>query len=1059
MLNQSSAARPDAVLPAYKAIIAVATFGVWLLGFVDVFGQGLFSGELHPGLGFYPASFYLFTLVVGLAALRRGYGPTWLEGVASGRVTLGVTVVLWLLTILRMAEQLFELPYLAFLDGVFGAPSEGSFTSFWLIALLTLLHSLDAHVAHRRSSRAAWLSYALLCAIVLLALHQVGDLVLAIGHYDLEGLSLIASVMICSFAGFIASDAPAVGLLYDERTPKTNALGLAALVVVLVWVFAADIIVDRTLYILSAGALVLAGLPFALSALGASELQKRIAAGEMTPEGVLTKFVPERRYFGNTYNPSGVVGRLAAYAVFDAPEWQRYAIQAVVTFALAYGAIALGRTADTPIAAIWWANGYLAYCLVLRPKTQWAASVVLFYAVVLFVNLLAGNPFVASTVLSGVNAVEGVVIATLIVAIFGLRVHGRQLSSVRISVSSYTALILAVILVNAFGGPIGGGLVTFLFEGSLALNMLSWGSGGLIGSGTILMLFSGKVLEQHLGFKRLEPRIQRFGLIACLYVGTIFALYAFLPVNALLAMPHMPFVVLSLPLVLLSSLYQAGRVFVVTSSIYFYLVQSRLGLDGWLTQVKLTLAITIVASIITLALVARYVSAKAREAETRALDLAPNALLTLDAQRRVLTISKNAQEWFDASEAKLVGRHFDDLFEDFTPHAQAVTDQFQANPRASYTAQVTRTLASGATLTLEVTFQGTGDVSLPYAYVVSVMDVTKETQLIRSQHSLIDNSQSILLVQDIRWNSLQCSDAWCEFTGYSREETIGHDLHEFIHPEDKARAMVERDKLLSDRGYEPLSEEAYRLITKSGVTKHIQIRTAQPLEGSRKQFLTTFFDLTELIESRAYLYNLVERDELTGLYSRRGLKERFSDGMRKKTAGVYILDLDHFKSVNDSYGHEAGDALLSAMGQTMTRLTETVGCAARLGGEEFAIIRPWQGWEEAKEFGEALRVALEQTVVVDGARPISRTASIGIAMLDTSEALSDAMRLADHFAREAKKRGRNMVCAGEEEELRALALRGTFITAEEVQLALEAGEFYYAVQPIWNVGGSAHRRV
>jgi EAL domain-containing protein (putative c-di-GMP-specific phosphodiesterase class I) len=155
--------------------------------------------------------------------------------------------------------------------------------------------------------------------------------------------------------------------------------------------------------------------------------------------------------------------------------------------------------------------------------------------------------------------------------------------------------------------------------------------------------------------------------------------------------------------------------------------------------------------------------------------------------------------------------------------------------------------------------------------------------------------------------------------------------------------------------------------------------------------------------------------------------------------------------VNDSYGHEAGDALLSAMGQTMMRLTETVGCAARLGGEEFAIIRPWQGWDEAKEFGEALRLALEQTVVIDSARTISRTASIGIAMLRASEALSDAMHLADHLAREAKVRGRNMVCAGEEEELHTLELRGTFITTEEVQLALEAGEFYYAVQPILDV--------
>ena len=1191
MVHQPASARPDAVLPVYKAIIAVATFGVWLLGFVDVFGQGLFSAELHPGFGFYPASFYLFTLVVGLAALRRGYGPTWLEGVASRKVTLGVTVVLWLLTILRMEEQFFEHPYLAFLDAVFGAPTEASFTSFWLIAFFTLLHSLDAHVARRRSSRVAWLSYGLLCAIVMLALHQVGDLVLAIGHPDLEGLSLIASVMICSFAGFIASEAPAVGLLYDERTPKTNAFGLAALVVVLVCVFAVGMIVESTLYVLSAGALVLVGLPFELSALRSSELQKRIAAGDMTPEGVLTKFVPERRYFGNTYTPSGVFGRLTAYAVFDAPEWQRYAFQAVVTFALAYGAIALGRSADTPIATIWWANGYLAYCLVLRPKTQWSASIALFYATILFVNLLAGNPFVPSSLLSGVNAVEGVVIANLIVAIFGLRVHGRQLSSMRISVSTFTALILAVILVHVFGSLIGGGLVTFLFEGSLALNMLTWGSGGLIGSATILTLLSGKVLEQHLGFKRLEPRIQRFGLIACLYVGTIFAFYAFVPVNALLAMPHVFFVVLSLPLVLLSSLYQAGRVFVVTSSIYFYLLQSRLGLDGWLTQVKLTLAITIIASIITLDLVARYVSAKGREADRRALDLAPNALLTLDAQRRVLTISKNAQEWFDASEAKLEGRRIDDLFEDFTPHAQAVTDLFEANPRASYTARVTRTLASGVTLALEVTFQGTGDVSLPYAYVASLADVTdletsrraletknieaegaraeaeawlqvlesspsatllldssfiirnaslgwtrltgfsrdetigrdfvsflaeeeqdrawearqvalpamqtggdeavntwtlrtnsgaklqvtimanavagptvEETMFVSSvtnitelatqkalADTLLNRNAAMIISQSDDWKIQTCSDAWINQLGYTREETVGHDLTEFMEPEDAVISKEFRETLKSQKASKNMGRNSLRFRSKTGGLHYVELQSVTEKFGPDWINIITITDFTPLMEAQEQLKRLVSYDELTGLYSRRGLKEQFGDRFRIKDAGVYILDLDHFKSVNDSYGHEAGDALLSAMGQTMMRLTETVGCAARLGGEEFAIIRPWQGWAEAKEFGEALRVALEQTVVVDGARYISRTASIGIAMLPVSEDLSVAMRLADDFAREAKMRGRNRVCAGEEEELHALALSGAFITAEEVQLALEAGEFYYAVQPIRNV--------
>ena len=1174
MPHQSPAAHPNSILPAYQTIIVVATLGVWLVGFVDVFGQGLFSDELHPGLGLYPASFYLFTLVVGLAALRHGYGPTWLEGVASARVTLGVTVVLWLLTILRMAEQFFELPYLAFLDVMIGAPSEEAYTSFWFISFLTLLHSLDAHVAHRRSSSAAWLSYGLLCAIVMPVVHQVGNLALVIGHYDLEGLSIICSVMICSFAGSIASESPAVGLLYDQRSPKTNAFGMVALVVVMLGFFAADMIgkstqlssVSHLMNIFYAGALVLAGLPFALSALRSSELQKRIAAGDMTPEGVLTKFVPERRYFGNTYRPSGVFGRLSAYAIFDAPEWQRYAIQAVVTFALVSGAIALGRMADTPIAAIWWANGYFAYCLVLRPKTQWAASIALFYAVVLFVNFMAGNQFVASTVLSGVNAVEGVVVAILIVAISGVRVHGRQISVERISVGSYTAVILVGMLVHVFGSLIGGGLVTFLFEGSLALNMLTWGSGGLIGSGTILMLFSGKVLEQHLGFKQLEPRIQRFGLFACLYVGTVFALYAFLPVNALLAAPHIPFVALSIPLMLLPSLHQAGRVFVVTSSIYFYFVQSRLGLDGWLTQVKFTFIITVIASVITLALVARYVSAKAREAERRTLDLAPNALLTLDAQRRVLTISKNAQEWFEVSETRLVGRRIDDLFEDFKPHAQLATDQFKVNLTASYMAKLTRTLASDATLTLEVTLKGNDDVSLPYAYVVSVTDVTELknslraleaknieaesaraeaeawlqvlerspsatllrdssfiirnvsqgwTQLtgfsrdetigreflsflveeeqdraqaarqesltaIKTGHdeafnvwtlrtnscaklqvtimgnavagptaqdamvvssvtnitdlatqkaladTLLNRNAAMVISQSDDWKIQTCSDAWTNQLGYTREETVGHDLTEFMEPEDAMISKEFRETLKSQKASKNVIRNTLRFRTKAGELRQIELQSVvTELEGNFVN-IVTLVDVTDMMRTQHQLQMLVQRDELTGLYSRRGLKEMFSDGMRKKTAGVYILDLDHFKSVNDSYGHEAGDVLLSAMGQTMTRLTETGGCAVRLGGEEFAIMRPWQGWEEAKEFGEVLRLALEQTVVVNGARPISRTASIGIAMLRASESLKDAMRLADDFAREAKARGRNMVCAGEEEELHALRLRGTF---------------------------------
>ena len=337
------------------------------------------------------------------------------------------------------------------------------------------------------------------------------------------------------------------------------------------------------------------------------------------------------------------------------------------------------------------------------------------------------------------------------------------------------------------------------------------------------------------------------------------------------------------------------------------------------------------------------------------------------------------------------------------------------------------------------------------SYVSAVTDVTDLVRQKILAETLLNRNAAMIISQSSEWKVLTCSDAWINQLGYTREETVGHDLLEFMEPEDAVISKEFRETLKSHGVENRIVRNSVRFRSKTGELRYVELQSVLEGAGSDWINIITMTDVTPLMEAKEKLQKLVNEDELTGLYSRRGLKERFDDEFHNKDTGVYIFDLDHFKSVNDSYGHEAGDDLLRDIGQTIKRLTETGGCAARLGGEEFAIIRSWQGWEEAKEFGEALRLALEQTVIVYGGRHISRTASIGIAMLPVSAPLSEAMHLADHFAREAKKRGRNIVCAGEGHELRALELRGTFITAEEVQLALEAGEFYYEVQPIWNV--------
>jgi diguanylate cyclase (GGDEF)-like protein/PAS domain S-box-containing protein len=444
------------------------------------------------------------------------------------------------------------------------------------------------------------------------------------------------------------------------------------------------------------------------------------------------------------------------------------------------------------------------------------------------------------------------------------------------------------------------------------------------------------------------------------------------------------------------------------------------------------------------------------EAWLQVLERSPSATLLRDSSFIIRNASHGWTQLTGFSRDETVGRDFPSFLveEEQDRHKVVRQESLKAIKTGRDEALNVWTLRTNSGAKLQVTIMGNavaGPTAQEAMVVLSITDITEFAAQKALADTLLNRNAVMVISQSDDWKIQTCSDAWTNQLGYTREETVGHDLNEFMELEDVMISNEFRETLKSQKASKNVIRNTLRFRTKAGELRQIELQSVvTELEGNFVN-IVTLVDVTDMMRTQHQLQMLVQRDELTGLYSRRGLKERFSDGMRKKTTGVYILDLDHFKAVNDSYGHEAGDVLLSAMGQTMTRLTETGGCAARLGGEEFAIMRPWQGWEEAKEFGEVLRLALEQTVVVNGSRPISRTASIGIAMLRASEVLSDAMRLADDFAREAKTRGRNMVCAGEEEELHALRLRGTFITAEEIQLALEAGEFYYAVQPFWDV--------
>jgi diguanylate cyclase (GGDEF)-like protein len=177
--------------------------------------------------------------------------------------------------------------------------------------------------------------------------------------------------------------------------------------------------------------------------------------------------------------------------------------------------------------------------------------------------------------------------------------------------------------------------------------------------------------------------------------------------------------------------------------------------------------------------------------------------------------------------------------------------------------------------------------------------------------------------------------------------------------------------------------------------------------------------LTEYLRLREECRRLValsQTDPLTGLYNRHYLWEALSREMERTrrtgaATGLIMLDLDHFKRLNDTFGHQYGDAVLQAVGRFLQRSVRTLDIPCRYGGEEFALILPGARLIQALRLAERLRVALPDAVAGD-ARALPLSASFGVAAYNHRDDLTSEgfVHLADTALLEAKSRGRNLVC-------------------------------------------------
>ena len=259
--------------------------------------------------------------------------------------------------------------------------------------------------------------------------------------------------------------------------------------------------------------------------------------------------------------------------------------------------------------------------------------------------------------------------------------------------------------------------------------------------------------------------------------------------------------------------------------------------------------------------------------------------------------------------------------------------------------------------------------------------------------------------------------------GYSEDEVPTETGFEFftekLHPEDYDAVMDEMRAHL--KGSVPVWEVKYRIQAKDRSWKVFYDRgkVTQWSADHKPLFLVgNVFDVTddenqkrELLHKSTFWRARAEIDSLTKLYTRAALNEKLSSIhqyslLNQKNYSILLLDIDHFKNINDTYGHLVGDQVLNRIGPVLRSNIREVDIAARYGGEEFLIVLPDLDSENAKKIGERIQQSLKSTKF-----PIEHvlTVSAGIASNQETQDVMELLGLADERLYRAKNTGRNRI--------------------------------------------------
>jgi diguanylate cyclase (GGDEF)-like protein/PAS domain S-box-containing protein len=303
---------------------------------------------------------------------------------------------------------------------------------------------------------------------------------------------------------------------------------------------------------------------------------------------------------------------------------------------------------------------------------------------------------------------------------------------------------------------------------------------------------------------------------------------------------------------------------------------------------------------------------------------------------------------------------------------------------------------------------------------------------------------------------LRVNRALCQITGYMPSQLEGLPVASITHPDDLKADWEARGAMLEGELTSHRAERRYLHASGSAVWVAINSTLVRDADGKPLHFLAQMQDVTERRRHEADLRRMADHDPLTGLLNRRSFERElerhvaYVERYGPKGAAI-VLDLDHFKTINDTLGHSAGDELIVRVAHALRSRLRESDVLSRLGGDEFAILLPEATPEEADAVAAAVLDAV-RTLAVPTATGRTRTvtASLGIALFDSAEKLTgeDVLVNADLAMYDAKEAGRDQLAAYDAPERPETRIEARISWADMIRDALAEDAFVLHAQPI-----------